>query len=82
MPREPGWKLLLNYGAITMFLTLPVVVMTVQLYALHNPTFLAKELPQEEFRHLLEFQRALAILVFGLAGLRTWETVSNGKHPK
>ena len=77
---EPRWKTLLNYGAIIMFLTMPLVVGALQIYALHNPGWLSAELPREEFRHLIEFQRALAFLVFSLAGLKTWETVKRNGH--
>jgi hypothetical protein len=64
-----------------MFLGMPVVITIIQLLALTFPGWLSKELPQTEFKYLYEFQRALAILVFGLSGLRTWEVVHerNGK---
>ena len=82
MKENEGWKTLLNYGAVIMFLTMPVVVMVIQIFALAYPSWLSQQLPQEEFKHLIEFQRALAFLVFGLSGLRTWEVVKekNGKH--
>ena len=76
---EEGWKRFLNWGAVIMFFGMPLLVMTIQLLALSFPNVLSKELPQSEFKYLYEFQRALAILVFGLAGLRTWEHVANGK---
>lgn len=80
--KSEGWKTLLNYGAVIMFLGMPILVMTLQIMALHWPEFLKHELPRSEFKHLIEFQRALAILVFGLSGLRTWEVVKekNGTH--
>jgi hypothetical protein len=81
--REEGWKTFLNWAAVIMFFGMPLLVMVIQLLALSFPTVLSKELPQAEFKYLYEFQRALAILVFGLAGLRTWEHVSNnGKEKK
>jgi hypothetical protein len=81
MQKEEPWKTFLNWGAVIMFFGMPLLVMAIQLLALAFPDVLAKELPQSEFKYLYEFQRALAILVFGLAGLRTWEHVSNGKKP-
>jgi hypothetical protein len=54
--------------------------MTLQIIALHWPDFLKHELPRAEFKHLIEFQRALAIVVFGLSGLRTWEVVHERKN--
>jgi hypothetical protein len=76
--KEEPWKRFLNWGAVIMFFSMPLLVMAIQLLALAFPNVLAQELPQSEFKYLYEFQRALAILVFGLAGLRTWEHVKNG----
>ena len=60
--------------------------MVIQLLALSFPGFLKEALPQTEFKYLYEFQRALAVLVFGLSGLRTWEVVKerngNGNQHK
>jgi len=78
--REEPWKTFLNWGAVVMFFAMPLIVLCIQLAALTFPNWLSQELPQTEFKYLYEFQRALAILVFGLAGLRTWEHVSNGKN--
>lgn len=82
MNEEPTWKTVLNWSVIVMFITMPVVVMIIQLYALSHPSWLSAELPQQEFKYLYEYQRALAVLVFGLAGLRTWEITHNGKQKK
>jgi hypothetical protein len=78
--KEESWKTFLNWGAVIMFFAMPIVVLLIQLAALTWPGWLSQELPQTEFKYLYEFQRALAILVFGLAGLRTWEHVANGKE--
>lgn len=80
--KEEPWKTFLNWGVVVMFLGMPVVITILQIFALAYPKWLSKELPQTEFKYLYEFQRALAILVFGLSGLRTWEVVKekNGKH--
>jgi hypothetical protein len=78
--KEEPWKTFLNWGAVIMFLGMPILIMVVQLFALSFPGWLSKELPQSEFKYLYEFQRALAILVFGLSGLRTWEVVHDKKN--
>jgi hypothetical protein len=80
--KEEPWKHFLNWGAVLMFLFMPILIMVIQLCALAFPGWLHDALPQSEFKYLYEFQRALAILVFGLSGLRTWEVVKekNGKH--
>jgi hypothetical protein len=65
-----------------MFLMTPVVITFLQIYALTHPGWLSKDLPATEFKYLYEFQRALAILVFGLAGLRTYEVVKEKNGPR
>jgi hypothetical protein len=78
---EPLWKTALNWGVISMFLTLPMVVFAIHLYALTHAGWIYREKMPDEFKYVLEFERNLAILVFGLAGLRTWEQLKNGKSP-
>jgi hypothetical protein len=79
---EPYWKLFLNWGVVITFLTLPLMIMVIQLYILSHPDIIKDpETHREHFKYLIEFQRNLAILVFGLAGLRTWEAIKNGKKP-
>lgn len=82
MKREEPWKTFLNWGVVIMFLFMPLLIMFIQLLALAFPGFLKEALPQTEFKYLYEFQRALAILVFGLSGLRTWEVIKekNGSN--
>lgn len=80
MKQEEPWKTFLNWGVCVMFLGLPLLVMFIQLLALAFPGFLKDSLPQAEFKYLYEFQRALAILVFGLSGLRTWEVVHERRN--
>jgi hypothetical protein len=80
MTHEPYWKLALNWGAVITFLTLPLVLMTIQLAILSHPDWIVDPQRYEKnFSYLADFQRNLAILVFGLAGLRTWEQIKNGK---
>jgi hypothetical protein len=79
--QEEPWKTFLNWGVVSMFLVMPVVILILHIMALTFPNWLSKELPQqEEFKFLYEFQRMLAILVFGLSGLRTWEVLQERKN--
>ncbi len=82
--KEPYWKLALNWGAVITFLTLPLLIMVIQLYVLSHPAWIPNpEKYVEHFHHLSEFQRNLTVLVFGLAGLRTWERIKeNGQKNK
>lgn len=80
--KEQPWKTFLNWSAVCMFFGMPLLVLLIQLAALQFPNWLSQQLPQAEFKYLYEFQRALAILVFGLAGMNTWEHVKNGNQQR
>jgi hypothetical protein len=75
MNEEPQWKMFLNWGVVIMFIALPIFVMLVQLAALRWPQLLSQELPQAEFKHLVEYHRALTAMALGLAGFKSWEVV-------
>jgi len=90
MNNEPLWKTVLNWGTVVVFFTLPLFMMCVQIYANTHPGWWQwheKNLTPAErldrFRYLSDYMRNLTILVFGLAGLRTWEHMKqngNGKQ--
>jgi hypothetical protein len=70
MISEPMWKLTLNWGVVITFLSLPLVLMSIQLFLLSHPSVIVNaEHYRDHFKYLVEFQRNLALLVFGLAGL-------------
>ena len=76
------WKTVLNWGAVITFLTLPLFILSVQLYNWTHPGFMMANPERiEKLREFLaEYMRNVTILVFGLAGLRTWESIkANGK---
>ena len=78
---DPLWRTVLNWGAVVTFLTLPLMLFSIQLWNWTHPGFLTLMDPkQPRIEFLAEFHRNVTILVFGLAGLRTWEQVRNGKH--
>jgi hypothetical protein len=80
---EPLWKLALNWGVVITFLSLPLVLMMTQLAIVSHPNWISDPQRYEKsFGYLSEFQRNLAILIFGLAGLHTWEQVRNGKNDR
>jgi len=86
MNRDPLWKVVLNWGTVVTFLTLPLVLASIQIYINTHPgtwTWVDPDLTAEQrvarFQYLYDFMRNITILVFGLAGLRTWENVRNGK---
>jgi hypothetical protein len=74
-PHEPAWKTALNWGAVLVFFSLPIVLFVTQLWIYPN-------LEEEKIHldYLRNFMNNVTILVFGLAGLRTWESIkANGK---
>jgi len=84
--KEPGWKVLLNWGAVISFLTVPLTVLTIQVYLNTHPGVwhwveqLSPEQRIQRFQYIYDFMRNLTILVFGLAGLRTWQHISDTKN--
>lgn len=82
MNQDPPWKRALNWGAVITFLTLPMVLLVIQVWNWTHPGFLTLvEGKDPHIEYLREFMRNITILVFGLAGLRTWEQIKNGKKP-
>jgi len=82
--KDPLWRTVLNWGTVITFFTLPITIMCIQLYAHTHPNWWQHTLGEpQRFQYLYDFMRNITILVFGLAGLRTWENLKNGngKHP-
>jgi hypothetical protein len=79
--KEPLWKTVLNWGTVITFFTLPAFLITVQIYSHTHPDWW-QHTPQEQdrFHYLNDFLRNVTLLVFGLAGLRTWEQIKNGNR--
>lgn len=80
--QDPLWKTVLNWGAVITFLFLPLLIFSLQLWNWTHPGFFVLADPvrvERNLEYLREFMRNITILVFGLAGLRTWENIKNGK---
>ena len=81
--KDPMWKTVLNWGVVITFLSMPLVIMSIQLFIIMNPKLVAEPTKyRDHFKYLMDFQRNLAILVFGLTGLRTWEHIKQNGSPK
>lgn len=63
---EPLWKIVLNWGTVIVFFTLPILFVTGCLHP-------------ERLEYLREYMREITLLVFGLAGLRTWQQIRKEK---
>ncbi len=75
---EPLWRVFLNWGTVIAFFAIPLTLFCVQFYARTHPGWFNEEHP-EHFKYIADYQRNLTILVFGLAGLKTWENIKNNK---
>ena len=63
--RDTRWRLVLCWGTVITFLTLPLSVLTI---ALLHPELAAQ---MREYKFLSKFFESITALVFGLAGLRS-----------
>jgi hypothetical protein len=84
MNGEPRWRILLNWSAVITFFTVPLISFLLHLMAIVNPGWfnLTGHTPGE-FKYMQELERNVTILVFGLAGLHSWEqTRSETKDEK
>lgn len=73
--KEPLWKTVLNWGAVLTFFLLPLTVFISQF-----TIFTDMAAQKDDLDYLKTFMTNITLLVFGLAGLRTWETIkANGK---
>lgn len=79
--KEHLWKTVLNWGTVIFFFLLPISCFIIHLYALTHQGWLGPPISGEEkydFSYVQNLQRDITFLVFGLAGLRTWEAIKNG----
>jgi hypothetical protein len=77
---ESLWRRVLVWGAIGLFFGLPILAFILQIIAIQSPWFRLEEY-LADFRYLGVFESTLAALVFGLAGLNSWDK-KNGKDEK
>jgi hypothetical protein len=64
---EPLWKMILNWGTVIVFFALPIAALLGWLHP-------------ERLDYLREYMRSITLLVFGLAGLKTWEQLGKKKE--
>jgi hypothetical protein len=78
MIREPIWRTVLNWTAVITFFVLPAILFVTQIWVYPN-----LEQEKAHLDYLREFMRNVTFLVFGLAGLKTWEVIkANGREKK
>jgi hypothetical protein len=82
MNPDPLWRIILYWGTVISFFTLPLLVFSIHLALIGYPGILQGNAPGHagEFRYVFEFHRTLAALVFGLAGLHTGQVIAASKR--
>jgi hypothetical protein len=78
--KEPLWRIVLCWGSVVLFLTLPMLILLVRLISDSYPDFhWSESLQQAKF--MIPYFQSLTALIFGLAGLNTWDR-RNGRGGK
>lgn len=79
--KEPLWRTVLCWGAVTTFFTFPLSVFALRIFSIEYHWEISERWP--EFHGVGTFYQTIAALVFGLAGLRSfdraWE-MRNGQN--
>jgi len=81
MNPDPLWRIILYWGTVISFFTLPLLVFVIHLMLIGYPQILHGNALGHagEFKYVFEFHRTLAALVFGLAGLHTGEMIAGNQ---
>lgn len=77
---EPLWRKFLCWGSVFLFLTLPLSILILRLVSDSSPD-LRWSASLQEAKYIIPYFQSLTALVFGLAGLNTWDR-HNGKPVK
>ena len=72
MNDEPQWRRILNWGCVISFFTFPIIFFTLQVLAAEIPNFHFEE-QIKQYLWTREYFRLIALLVFGMAGLNSWD---------
>jgi hypothetical protein len=76
---EPAWRRVLCWGSVILFLSLPPTILILRLVSDSYHLRWAESI--ESAKYVVPYFTSLTGLVFGLAGLNTWDRL-NGKHPE
>jgi hypothetical protein len=70
---DPTWRTALCWGAVITFFVLPLVVFVTLFLSFTVPSWTLIKEELEAFKWVGTYENTLAALVFGLAGLNTWD---------
>jgi len=76
--KEPRWRTVLNWSAVISFFTIPLVIFTLHVISDEVP-WLHFEQHLQEYKYLSVFFQSVTALVFGLAGLHSFDRTMDKK---
>ena len=79
MSDEPQWKTVLCWGVVIAYLTVPLVTYIMIVVSIETPWLHTNE-HLKEFAGLGAWFQALTALIFGLAGLNSWDKTVYQKY--
>ena len=71
--KDPGWRVVLCWGSVLVFLGAPVVLLTLQIADQLQPRDV------EVAKSMSSMYIAISGVVASLVGLKTWSEIKNGK---
>jgi Na+/citrate or Na+/malate symporter len=77
--KEPLWKTVLCWGSVVTFLTAPLIIFIMHIVSDENPAVFHFSQHMQEYKFLDRFYQIIAALIFGMAGLHSWDKRLNGK---
>ena len=83
MQNEPLWRTVLCWGTVITFLTLPLVCFVLEVISEEEQvTWLHFNEHLKQFNWLVPYFQSITALVFGLAGLNSFDKSRNGKNER
>jgi hypothetical protein len=74
---EPRWRQVLCWGAVITFFSIPLIIFTLHVMAIELGWKFDDRL--EEFQGIMPVYQTVTALIFGLAGLNSFDRFTNGK---
>jgi len=76
----PPWRKFLCWAAVLTFFLFPMTFFVLEMLSFLTPLHNLSEQELANFKWMREYMMMLAGLVFGLAGLNSWDKRNGGKH--
>jgi hypothetical protein len=76
--KEPLWRTVLCWGSVITFLSAPLICFILMAIS-DEVSWLHFSQHINEYKFMVPFFQSITALVFGLAGLNSWDKIRNGK---